>query len=63
MIIEALLATQILLLARLIRAVKGPEIVYHRRKRMGILMDKIKEFFINIWNRLIALVNKVKGLF
>lgn len=48
MYIEILLSIQILLLMRLIKAVKGPEIIYHRRKRLSLFWEDVKSFLKKI---------------
>lgn len=47
MIVEILLLIQVALMFILIRAVRGPEILYHRRKRATLFVERIKEHVAN----------------
>lgn len=51
MIVETLLAINILVLLRILKAVKGPEIVYHRRKRLQLFLERIKTNVADIIER------------
>jgi hypothetical protein len=51
MIVEILLAINILVLLRILKAVKGPEIVYHRRKRLQLFLERIKTNVADIIER------------
>lgn len=56
MILEILMIIQIVLLLLLIKAVKGPEIVYHRRKRFTIFAEKVKSHVTNLIERVRSIV-------
>lgn len=52
MLIEILLGVQTLLLFQLIRAVRGPEILYHRKKRLTLFWERITEYVTDLIKRL-----------